>query len=37
MTDAVLRADAVDKSYDDLKVLDGASLEVARGQVNRER
>jgi ABC-type polar amino acid transport system ATPase subunit len=33
MTDAVLRADAVDKAYDDLKVLDGASLEVARGQV----
>jgi polar amino acid transport system ATP-binding protein len=33
MTDAVLRADAVDRAYDDLKVLDGASLEVARGQV----
>jgi ABC-type polar amino acid transport system ATPase subunit len=33
MTDVVLRADAVDKAYDDLKVLDGASLEVARGQV----
>jgi polar amino acid transport system ATP-binding protein len=33
MTDAVLRADGVDKSYDGLKVLDGASLEVARGQV----
>jgi polar amino acid transport system ATP-binding protein len=33
MTDTVLRADAVEKSYDDLKVLDGVSLEVARGQV----
>jgi len=34
MTDAaVLRAEAVEKSYDGLKVLDGASLEVARGQV----
>ena len=33
MTDAVLRADAVEKSYEDLKVLDGASIEVARGQV----
>jgi ABC-type polar amino acid transport system ATPase subunit len=34
MTDTpVLRAEAVEKSYDGLKVLDGASLEVARGQV----
>jgi len=30
---AVLRAEAVEKSYDGLKVLDGASIEVARGQV----
>jgi polar amino acid transport system ATP-binding protein len=29
----VLRAEAVEKSYGALKVLDGASLEVARGQV----
>jgi polar amino acid transport system ATP-binding protein len=34
MTDApVLRAEAVEKSYDGLKVLDGASIDVARGQV----
>jgi polar amino acid transport system ATP-binding protein len=33
MTDTVLRAEAVEKSYDDLKVLDGVSLEVERGQV----
>jgi polar amino acid transport system ATP-binding protein len=33
MTDAVLRAEGVDKAYDGLKVLDGVSLEVARGQV----
>jgi polar amino acid transport system ATP-binding protein len=33
MSDALLRAEGVDKSYDGLKVLDGASLEVARGQV----
>jgi ABC-type polar amino acid transport system ATPase subunit len=33
MTDAVLRAEDVEKSYDGLKVLDGVSLEVARGQV----
>jgi len=33
MNDAVLRAEAVEKSYDDLKVLDGASIQVARGQV----
>src|SRR5207248_2967901 len=33
MTDAVLRAEEVEKAYDDLKVLAGVSLEVARGQV----
>jgi polar amino acid transport system ATP-binding protein len=33
MTDAVLRAEAVEKSYDGLDVLRGVSLEVARGQV----
>ena len=33
MTDAVLRAEAVEKSYDDLPVLRGVSLEVGRGQV----
>ncbi|HEX6700565.1 MAG TPA: amino acid ABC transporter ATP-binding protein [Gaiellaceae bacterium] len=33
MTDAVLRADGVEKSYDGLKVLDQVSLDVARGQV----
>ena len=30
---AVLQAEAVEKFYDGLKVLDGASIEVARGQV----
>jgi polar amino acid transport system ATP-binding protein len=33
MTDVVLRAEAVEKSYDGLEVLRGVSLEVARGQV----
>jgi polar amino acid transport system ATP-binding protein len=33
MTDAVLRAEAVEKSYDGLEVLQGVSFEVARGQV----
>jgi polar amino acid transport system ATP-binding protein len=33
MTDAVLRAEDVEKAYDGLKVLAGVSLEVARGQV----
>jgi polar amino acid transport system ATP-binding protein len=33
MTDAVLRAEAVEKSYDGLEVLRGVSLEVGRGQV----
>ena len=33
MTDAVLRAEDVEKSYGGLKVLDRVSLEVARGQV----
>jgi polar amino acid transport system ATP-binding protein len=33
MSDAVLRAEAVEKSYDDLPVLRGVSLEVGRGQV----
>jgi polar amino acid transport system ATP-binding protein len=33
MTDAVLRAEAVEKSYDGLEVLRGVTLEVGRGQV----
>ena len=33
MTDAVLRAEQVEKSYNGLEVLRGVSLEVARGQV----
>jgi ABC-type polar amino acid transport system ATPase subunit len=33
MTDAVLRAEDVEKSYDGLKVLQGVTLEVERGQV----
>ncbi len=33
MTDAVLRAEGVSKSYDGLEVLRGASLEVGRGEV----
>jgi ABC-type polar amino acid transport system ATPase subunit len=33
MTDAVLRAESVEKAYDGLAVLRGVSLEVGRGQV----
>ena len=33
MTDVVLRAEAVEKSYDGLEVLRGVTLEVGRGQV----
>jgi polar amino acid transport system ATP-binding protein len=33
MSDAVLRAEAVEKSYDGLEVLRGVTLEVGRGQV----
>src|SRR5207237_2234955 len=33
MTDAVLRAEDVEKSYNGLKVLQSVSLEVARGEV----
>jgi ABC-type polar amino acid transport system ATPase subunit len=33
MTDAVLQAEDIEKSYDGLKVLERVSLEVARGQV----